>query len=237
MIHSINDLNLIGSAGYAPSANTISNFDPSAIANSITGIMSPGVGSSFVAPGGELADEAEAIYSDAVSTNNPGIVQTDGTSVDNAESGGFSLSEFMNSNPGATPEQIMEEAAKHGDEFAEKWIDYLLEQGALDKANAYTASREDTAYQRLVSDLKAAGLNPAMMYGSSASPSAAGSQGYVKMVEGANSRSISNYSKIKQVILNLLKYELQKGLGIANTVIDGIGTVGDIATGILKIFM
>ena len=81
MLHSINDLSFIGSPGVAPSANTISNFDPSAIANSITGIMAPGTGSSFVAPGGELAEEVEAQYSDAVSTNNPGIVQTGVTSV------------------------------------------------------------------------------------------------------------------------------------------------------------
>ena len=151
------------------------------------------------------------------------------SSVAEALDGGWSLSQYMNEHPGASYEQIWSEAAKHGDEFAEKYLDYLTEKGELDAANQYTANREDTAYQRLVADLKKAGLNPAMMYGSTASTSASGSQGYVKMTEGANQRTISNYDKMKNLLLAILKYELQKGLGIANTVIDGIGAVTDIA--------
>lgn len=46
---------------------------------------------------------------------------------------------------------------------------------AQKEANAWTAQREDTAYQRGVSDMQAAGLNPALMYGSAGSTSSSAS--------------------------------------------------------------
>ena len=147
--------------------------------------------------------------------------------------GGFSLAQYMQENPGLGYEDYMKVAAAYSDEFAEKYLDYLTEKGELDKANAYTAEREDTAYQRLVKDLKAAGLNPAMMYGSSASTSASGSQGYVKMTEGANSRGVTNYSKLKNLILAYMSYELKKSLGITNSVLNGVGKL----TGLLGLFL
>lgn len=137
-----------------------------------------------------------------------------------------SLSSYMQEHPDATYEDILKYMSTQSEEWAEKYLDYLTERGEIDRANEYTASREDTAYQRLVEDLKKAGLNPAMMYGSSASISAGGSAGYTRMNEGANSRDVSNRNKMQRLILAYMLYELQKTLGTANTVAKFIGSVG-----------
>lgn len=136
------------------------------------------------------------------------------------------LSQYMSEHPEATYEDILKYMSTQSEEWAEKYLDYLTERGEIDRANEYTASREDTAYQRLVEDLKKAGLNPAMMYGSSASISAGGSAGYSRMSEGANSREVSNRNKIQKLILAYMMYELQKTLGTANTVAKYIGAIG-----------
>jgi len=139
--------------------------------------------------------------------------------------GGVSLSDFMRDNPGLPALEYVQYMAQHSDEWAEKLVDYYLEKDSLYEANAYTASREDTAYQRLVQDLKKAGLNPAMMYGSSASPSSASSAGYLRLSEGANQRGINSYAKLKDLMLSYMLYALQKGLGIANTVNSFLDTL------------
>lgn len=141
---------------------------------------------------------------------------------------GASLADFIRLNPGLNSEDYLKWMASHNEEWAEKYVDYLVEKGSIDEQNAYTANREDTAYQRLVSDLQKAGLNPAMMYGSSASISASGSQGYVKMSEGANSRAIGNYSKLKKLVLSYLAYQLESSLGTANSIFKGINSIGSI---------
>lgn len=140
----------------------------------------------------------------------------------------FSPAEYIENHPGMTPEEYLKIFASMSDEWAEKYMDYLLEKQSLNEANAYTASREDTAYQRLVNDLQKAGLNPAMMYGSSASISASGSQGYLRQSEGANSRQISNYSKLRNLMLQLMLYSLKANLGTANTFIKGLSAIGSI---------
>lgn len=139
--------------------------------------------------------------------------------------GEASVSAYMASHPGASYEEVMEYMASQSDEWAEKYLDYLAEKGEIDRANEYTASREDTAYQRLVADLKSAGLNPAMLFGSSASPSSAGAVGYTKLSEGANSRSVGNYSKLKNLILAYMKYEFDKSIKISNTAMSGFKAI------------
>lgn len=135
------------------------------------------------------------------------------------------LAQWFTDNPGSSYEDAMKYMSTHSEEWAEKYLDYLTERGELDLANEYTANREDTAYQRLVEDLRKAGLNPAMMYGSSASPSASGSQGYIRMTEGANSRAVGNYSKIQKVLMAYMMYQLYKELGWANLAENLIGDV------------
>lgn len=148
--------------------------------------------------------------------------------------GGFSLSKYMQENPGLSYEEYLQQAALHSDEYAEAYLNYLTERGELDRANQYTAEREDTAYQRLVQDLKAAGLNPAMMYGSTASTTTHPSQGYVKMSEGANSRSVANYSKLKELILNFQKFAFEQTYKTSNQM---LGVLGGLFGGLLKILL
>lgn len=129
-----------------------------------------------------------------------------------------SLSQYLQDNPGMDPEDVLRYMSQHSDEYAEKYIDYLLEKKSLEENNRYSAEREDTAYQRLVQDLKKAGLNPALMYGSSASPSASNSLGYLKQSEGATSRTIGNFSKLKNLLLGILSYELYRKLDTTNQI-------------------
>lgn len=128
---------------------------------------------------------------------------------------GASLSEWLRQNPGATYEDAMKYMAQHSDEWAEKLIDYYANQASYKEDRDYQASREDNAYQRLVADMRKAGLNPALMYGSSASPQVGSYSSYAKVSGDATSAGISNYSKIKNVMLAYLTYELQKNLGIS----------------------
>lgn len=130
------------------------------------------------------------------------------------------LSEVLSNHPDWSYEQILAYMAKHSEEWAEKYLDYLTEKGELTQANEYTANREDTAYQRLVADLRQAGLNPAMMYGGSANISAGGSQGYIKMTEGANSRQVNNYSKVQQLLLAYMTYQMKMMFGSIKSVND-----------------
>lgn len=125
------------------------------------------------------------------------------------------LADLIRDNPNISPEDAYKTLAQSSDEYAEKWMDYLLEKQSIAEANAYTASREDTAYQRLVQDLRQAGLNPALLFGSSASISNAGSSGVVNMSGSAKSNQVSNFAKLKKLLLSYMTYQWQKEIGEA----------------------
>lgn len=147
------------------------------------------------------------------------------SNIQEALAGSPSVSDYLKENPNASAEDILKYMASMSDEWAEKWIDYSLEKQSINEANQYTAGREDTAYQRLVQDLKKAGLNPAMMYGSTASTSSSGSAGVVSPSSGANSRSISNYNKIKTLLLAYMLYNIKALTGVGNMVGNGLSNL------------
>ena len=149
----------------------------------------------------------------------------DGNSIDQALEGSPSLSQYIQDNPNMSAEDYLKYMSEHSDEWAEKYIDYQLEHQSINEQNEYVANREDTAYQRLVQDLKAAGLNPAMMYGSSASVQGGSSAGVVKASEGANARTIGNYEKIKNLLLAYMIATLKAGSTFTNAVGTGLQTI------------
>lgn len=177
--------------------------------------------------------QAHQDYVDAVGSSGvEGLGVDDGSAndfssdIDNALAGSSpSISQYVQENPDLSGEDYLRYMAEHSDEWAEKYIDYITEKQSIDDANAYTASREDTAYQRLVEDLKKSGLNPSMMYGSSASPQASGSAGLVKASEGANSRNISNYQKLKQLLIAYMALQLKSFSTSANSISGGLGLI------------
>ena len=137
-----------------------------------------------------------------------------------------SVSEYLRDNPGASYEDVMKFMSQYSDEWAEKLIDYYMSQDSINKANEYNASREDTAYQRLVADLKAAGLNPALMYGNSASPVGTASSGVYDPSGSASSSRISNLKKIKELALAAILAEWQIKYQTTSNDLKGIQIVG-----------
>lgn len=69
--------------------------------------------------------------------------ERDETSVQDNVSAGASLAEYLQQHPGASYMDALKYMAQYSDEWAEKYIDYIAEQEGLDRANAYTAERED----------------------------------------------------------------------------------------------
>lgn len=68
--------------------------------------------------------------------------------------------------------------AEAGDEAAlDKLFSYYMSEGSAETARNWSASREDTGYQRLVADMKAAGFNPYALLAQQGSPIASSSDG------------------------------------------------------------
>lgn len=107
--------------------------------------------------------------------------------------------------------------ADHGDSASlDRLMNYLMTNESESSAREWTASREDTQYQRLVSDLKKAGINPYVLLSGSATPisSASPSHGYSGSM--ASSYDI-NQQKVNQ---NWLKVGLSAMLPIIGAIIS-----------------
>lgn len=106
--------------------------------------------------------------------------------------------------------------ADHGDQSAlDKLLNYLMSERSATIARDWTARREDSAYQRLVADMKAAGINPYALLQNVGSPIASSSSGHSYSGSGLSSYDIQN-KKIEQ---NWLKIALSSMLPIIGAVI------------------
>lgn len=97
-------------------------------------------------------------------------------------SGGYNPNSEVTVKPysdyGGNWKQYLEDLVASGDSAAaDKLIGYLMSEESAQTARDWTASREDTQYQRLVDDLKSAGINPYAILATAGSPVSSGSNG------------------------------------------------------------
>lgn len=120
----------------------------------------------------------------------------------------------------------LEYLADNGDPASlDKLLNYLMSEQSANIAREWTAKREDTAWQRLVADMRAAGINPYAFATFGANPIASGSSGhnysgsYASNQFYRESLLAQNETKIKQ---NWLKIALSAFLPIIGAVIAGM---------------
>lgn len=104
---------------------------------------------------------------------------------------------------------------------ADKLLNFLMTEESEQKARDWTASREDTQYQRLVSDLKAAGINPYVLMASGGSPVSSSSSGA--------SYSGSQYTSKKASEETARHNQTSDALKIFSTILSTLAIVAAIA--------
>lgn len=73
---------------------------------------------------------------------------------------------------------LIEQAGKGNTAAQDKIGSYYLGEESNQTAREWTAGREDTAYQRMVKDARAAGINPMALLATGGSPQASSSSGH-----------------------------------------------------------
>lgn len=98
--------------------------------------------------------------------------------------------------------------AGQGDEVSQdRLFNYLMSENSNQTARNWTAQREDTQYQRLVSDLKAAGINPYALITGNVSPissSSGGSSYSGSYAATASAKDEANQAKWATVLASII---------------------------------
>lgn len=102
-------------------------------------------------------------------------------------------------------------AKTYGGQYNDRLMNYIESEGSATAAREWTANREDTQYQRLVEDLKAAGINPYILLQNGATPVSSSSSG--------NSYNGSYYTTEQQKKLDRDQKWAQLILSIVSSVI------------------
>lgn len=93
--------------------------------------------------------------------------------------------------------------ANNGDIAAyEKLIDYYMTKDSEKSARDWTASREDTTYQRLIEDLRKAGVSPYVLSGATGSVSSSTGKSYSgsQMVSQENNRNNQGQNNVRSIL-------------------------------------
>lgn len=115
--------------------------------------------------------------SDRTPTGNAtgGLNSVPGKNVSN-QSGGLNLDDYSNWN-GDWYGYMKYKAEKGDAEWMERYWNYMMGEQSAATAREWTANREDTAYQRMAADMRAAGINPYALMQSTAGPISSSSSG------------------------------------------------------------
>lgn len=127
----------------------------------------------------------------------------------------------------------LQNQARNGNEAAlDQYYAWLLSEQSANTARAWTAQREDTQYQRMVADLKKAGINPYFAL-TGGSPVSSASQGVnyqgSTFTSAANNRRTTNTSKeiaMKELYVSLILGIVNSVASLAGSAVRGAALVG-----------